>query len=167
MPELLDRPPAEAWPKKKALCELGPSHLLLEDGLPGEPGERGELQDHGPGAGRAGLPDAGDLAGGDAVPEVHPRVREAWEKSIVGWFFLEGGYGNKKIFWRSLLAFSAKLIFFWSSRVLGFRVHHPFPGPVAHLCDLEGGYGGVLGSKLWWGGTGIRTPDLLHASRES
>ncbi len=25
---------------------------------------------------------------------------------------------------------------------------------------------GCLGSKLWWGGTGIRTPDLRHASQE-
>ncbi len=33
--------------------------------------------------------------------------------------------------------------FFWSSRVLGFRIHHPFQGPLTHLCDLEAGYGGV------------------------
>ncbi len=32
---------------------------------------------------------------------------------------------------------------FLSSRVLGFRVHHPFQGPLTHLCDLEAGYGGV------------------------
>ncbi len=27
--------------------------------------------------------------------------------------------------------------------MLGFRVHHPFQGPLTHLCDLEAGYGGV------------------------
>ncbi len=31
--------------------------------------------------------------------------------------------------------------FFGSSRVLGFRVHHPFQGPLTHLCDLEAGLG--------------------------
>ncbi len=40
--------------------------------------------------------------------------------------------------------------FFWSSRVLGFRVHHPF----RHLCNLEAGYRGD-GLQSWWGGTGI------------
>ena len=51
--------------------------------------------------------------------------------------------------------------------MLGFRVHHPFQGPLTHLCDLEAGYGGCLGSKLfWWGSTGIRTPDLLLESQE-
>ncbi len=29
-----------------------------------------------------------------------------------------------------------------------------------------GGVWGCLGSKLWWGGTGIRTPDLLLESQE-
>ncbi len=29
-----------------------------------------------------------------------------------------------------------------------------------------GGVRGCLGSKLWWGGTGIRTPDLLLESQE-
>ncbi len=33
--------------------------------------------------------------------------------------------------------------FFGSSRVFGFRVHHPFQGPLKHLCNLEAGYGGV------------------------
>ncbi len=33
--------------------------------------------------------------------------------------------------------------FFLSSRLLGFWVHHPFQGPLTHLCDLEAGYGGV------------------------
>ena len=33
--------------------------------------------------------------------------------------------------------------FFLPSRVLGFPVHHPFQGPLTHLCDLEAGYGGV------------------------
>ncbi len=32
-------------------------------------------------------------------------------------------------------------LFFLTSRVLGFRVHHPFQGPLTHLCDLEAGYG--------------------------
>ncbi len=27
--------------------------------------------------------------------------------------------------------------------MLGFPVHHPFQGPLTHLCDLEAGYGGV------------------------
>ncbi len=27
--------------------------------------------------------------------------------------------------------------------MLGFRVHHPFQGPLTHLCNLEAGYGGV------------------------
>ncbi len=27
--------------------------------------------------------------------------------------------------------------------MLGFHVHHPFQGPLTHLCDLEAGYGGV------------------------
>ncbi len=58
-------------------------------------------------------------------------------------------------------------LFLWSSRVLGFRVNHPFQEPLTHICDLEAGYGGCLGSKLWWGGTGIQTPDLLHVSQES
>ena len=27
--------------------------------------------------------------------------------------------------------------------MLGFRIHHPFQGPLTHHCDLEAGYGGV------------------------
>ncbi len=33
--------------------------------------------------------------------------------------------------------------YFFPSQVLGFPVHHPFQGPLTHLCDLEAGYGGV------------------------
>ncbi len=29
--------------------------------------------------------------------------------------------------------------FIKSSRVLGFRAHHPLQGPLTHLCDLEAG----------------------------
>ncbi len=39
-------------------------------------------------------------------------------------------------------------------------------GPWTHLCDLEAGYGGD-GLQSWWGGTGIWTRNLLHASQES
>ena len=49
--------------------------------------------------------------------------------------------------------------FFWGG---------PLSPPLTHLCDLlEVEYGGVLGSKLFGGVTGIGTPDLLHASQES
>ncbi len=39
-------------------------------------------------------------------------------------------------------------------------------GPLTHLCDLVEGYRGD-GLKSWWGGTGIWTRNLLHASQES
>ncbi len=36
-------------------------------------------------------------------------------------------------------------------------------GPLDASLRPWGGVWGYLGSNLWWGGTGIRTPDLLHA----
>ena len=61
-----------------------------------------------------------------------------------------------------------------SSRVFGFLCtpSHmaPFGGDPRTLDTswrLGGGVWGCLGSKLWWGGTGICTPHLLHPSQES
>ena len=60
--------------------------------------------------------------------------------------------------------------FFWggSSWVLGeaFACTIHF-GTLDASLRPGGGVWGCLGSKLWWGGTGIWTRDLLHASQES
>ena len=62
------------------------------------------------------------------------------------------------------LNFQTIITLFLSSRVLGFQAPS-LSGPLTHLCDLEVGYGGD-GIQSWWCGTGIWTPDLLHASQE-
>ena len=48
-------------------------------------------------------------------------------------------------------------------------LHGPLWGGGTFGASLRpgGGVWGCLGSKLLWGGTGIQTPDLLHASQES
>ncbi len=44
----------------------------------------------------------------------------------------------------------------WWSRVLGFRVHHPFQGPLTYLWDLEAGYGGVWASNFGGAALGFK-----------
>ncbi len=63
----------------------------------------------------------------------------------------------------SVLQYSRRLfLFFLSSRVLGFRVHHPL---TTLDRSLRPGDMGVFGLQTG-GSTGIRTPDLLLESQE-
>ncbi len=64
-------------------------------------------------------------------PLCHAKRNERWRISV-GVFL-----------WSSHPPLFSRGRFFLSSWVLGFRVHHPFQGPLTHLCDLEAGYEGV------------------------
>ncbi len=58
--------------------------------------------------------------------------------------------------------------FFSSSRLLGlWRTPSHMGGALDTSLQPGGGVWGCFGSKLWWGGTGIWTPDLLQVSQES
>ena len=76
-------------------------------------------------------------------------------------------WGYRYAEWCSCLAFFSR-----HPGCSAFSVHHPtWPLSGGGILDTSlqpgGRVWGCLGSKLWWGGTGIQTLDLLHASQES
>ena len=88
-------------------------------------------------------------------PLLARKMRAGVGQKNAGWCGLTCGLLRGKF--RDKIKLAKNTSVFLSSRVLSFRVHHPYQGPLTHLCDLEAGYGGVWAPNFGGAAPGFET----------